>query len=92
MTACQYGQLTITQETTALGGQRLVTWDGPGEVISEGHTADGDSAVDLMNIAGAEGWELASAVGTGPEGMPGQTAWEHTWTVTVYSFKREVSE
>ncbi|HEY2551731.1 MAG TPA: hypothetical protein VGI64_14270 [Streptosporangiaceae bacterium] len=92
MTAWQYGQLTITQEIRGAEGQRLVTWDGPGEVIGEGRRPDGQSPVDLMNRAGAEGWELAGAIGTGPEGVPGQTAWEHTWSVTVYSFKREVTE
>jgi hypothetical protein len=91
MTAWQYGQLTITQENRGAAGQRMVAWDGPGESIGENPTADGHSAVDLMNRAGADGWELASAVDHGPEGVPGGTAWDHTWSVTIYTFKREVT-
>jgi hypothetical protein len=91
MTAWQYGQLTITQENRGAAGQRMVAWAGPGEGPGRDLEAGSHSAVDLMNRAGADGWELASAVDRGPEGVPGGAAWDHTWSVTVYTFKRAVA-
>ena len=88
MSAWQYAQLTITRDIRA-GETHTILWRGPGQGIGENFTNSRQSVLELLNLVGADGWELADREEHQERG-DGSGYWDPNWTVTIYTFKNPV--
>ena len=59
MSAWQYAQLTIRLEGRGGEDSCTILWHGPGQGLGENFSGSGQTVLELMNRAGADGWELA---------------------------------
>ena len=59
MTAWQYAQLVITRDSRGTVHTETILWHGPGQGIGENLSGSGQTVLELLNRAGADGWELA---------------------------------
>jgi hypothetical protein len=59
MTAWQYAQLVITRDGRGSEDNQTILWHGPGQGIGENLSGSGQTLLELLNRAGADGWELA---------------------------------
>jgi hypothetical protein len=89
MSAWQYAQLTIRLEGRGGEDSCTILWHGPGQGLGENFSGNGQTVLELMNRAGADGWELAG-LEERREGGDGRTYWDAAWSQTTYTFKRLV--
>ena len=89
MSAWQYAQLTIRLEGRGGEDSCTILWHGPGQGLGENFSGSGQTVLELMNRAGADGWELAG-LEERREGGDGRTYWDAAWSLTTYTFKRLV--
>lgn len=90
MRCWQYAQLTITVDGRAPAeSARAVVWHGPGRSVGENYSDNDQTALELLNRFGADGWEL-TALQDYREGGDGSSYWEATRLLTIYTFKRSV--
>ena len=59
MSAWQYAQLTIRLEGRGGEDSCTILWHGPGQGLGENFSDSGQTVLELMNRAGADGWERA---------------------------------
>jgi hypothetical protein len=59
MTAWQYAQLLITHDSRGTEDTQTILWHGPGQGIGENLSGRDQTVLELLNRAGADGWELA---------------------------------
>ena len=89
MSAWQYAQLTIRLEGRGAEDSCTILWHGPGQGVGESFSGSGQTVLELMNRAGADGWELAG-LEERREGGDGRAYWDAAWSLTTYTFKRLV--
>ena len=90
MAAWQYAQLTITVDARTDVHTRTILWLGPGAGLREDLSEGEQPVLDLLNLLGAAGWELAGVEEDRKGGNRG-TDWGATWSLVTYTFKRPVS-
>ena len=84
MSIWQYAQLTIRLEGRGGEDSCTILWHGPGQGLGENFSGSGQTVLELMNRAGAEGWELAD-LEERREGGDGRTYWDAAWSLTTYT-------
>ena len=87
MTAWQYAQLLITCSSRAGEDTRQILWQGPGQGIGENLSGSAQTVLELLNRAGADGWELAGQQEQRVHG-DGPGYWDPDQTLITYTFKR----
>ncbi len=89
MACWQYAQLTITVDGRALAeNTRTVVWHGPGQGSGENYSDTDQTALELLNRFGADGWELAGLQDYREGGD--SSSYEAARLTTIYTFKRPV--
>lgn len=92
MPCWQYAQLTITADGRALEpGARTILWHGPGQGVGENYSDSDQTVLELLNRFGADGWELVGFQDY-REGGDGSSYWQAVRLLTLYTFKRLVSD
>ncbi len=86
MTAWQYAQLVITRDGRGSEDTRTILWRGPGQGIGENLSGSGQTVLELLNRAGADGWEPADREVRQVHGE-GDHYRDASWTQTTYTFK-----
>lgn len=88
MTVWQYAQLTVTVARRPVQGDtRSVLWHGPRPGGDEDYSRSGQTALELLNRFGADGWELAG-IQDYYDGAAESSHWDARRLVTIYTFKR----
>jgi hypothetical protein len=88
MTVWQYAQLTvIVERRPTQGDKRTVLWHGPGPGGSEDYSQSGQTALELLNRFGADGWVLAG-IQDYDDGAAESSHWDGRRLLTIYTFRR----